>query len=105
MINEIKLFGLLILPSLLPPLVFIFGSFKTFMHKSCVCTCENSAYGRYLKFSGLHVLCRFYVDSGGVTFGTYYRRFCAQVTDGAIGHHHLSAWFRQRVFRLTKSQA
>ena len=33
MINEIKLFGSLILLSLLPPLVFIFGSYKIFMRK------------------------------------------------------------------------
>ena len=33
MINEIKLSGSLIFLSLLPPLVFIFGSYKTLMRK------------------------------------------------------------------------
>src|SRR3954469_517733 len=105
MINEIKLFGSLILLILLPPLVFIFGSYKPLCTSFATALVKILPTGVSLSFLVYTFFVVFYVDSGVVTFGTYCRRFCAQVINGAIGHHHLSAWFRQRVFRLTKSQA
>src|SRR3954470_19570336 len=105
MINEINLSGSLIFLSLLPPLVFIFESYKTFMGKFAFALVKIPPTGISLSFLVYTFFVVFYVDSGVVTFGTCCRRFCASVFYGAIGHHHLSTWFRLRLFRLTKGQA
>ena len=75
------------------------------MHKFALALVKISPTSVILSFLVYTFSIVFYVNSEVVTFGTHCRRFCAQVIDGAIGHHRLSAWFRQRVFQLTKSQA
>ena len=85
---------------------FVFDHTFSTICLALVGTMQKSAFGRQLKFSGLHVFCCLCVDSLVATFRYLKPAFVSEVLDCfAIKRYRLSRCSVFKVCRLAKSQA